>query len=83
MIGIPVTGPDCAEARFAKSFPTTLKRLSRADFERLVLYGHDSWLTRSRLSDPRMRLARRIHSTVTLFAKLRGLSMSVPRTLAV
>ena len=36
----PDTGPDCPEARFAKSFPTILKRLSRADFERLALYGH-------------------------------------------
>ena len=35
-----MAGPDCPEARFAKSFPTTLKRLSRADFERLALYGH-------------------------------------------
>ena len=40
LIGTPVAGPDCPEARFAKSFPTTLKRLSRADFERLALYGH-------------------------------------------
>ena len=40
LIGTPVTGPDCAEARFAKSFPTTLKRLNRSDFERLAQYGH-------------------------------------------
>lgn len=40
-IGTPVTGPDCAEARFARSFPTSLKRLSRTDFERLAGYGHD------------------------------------------
>jgi NTE family protein len=39
LIGTPVTGPNCAEARFARSFPTSLKRLSRADFERLAGYG--------------------------------------------
>ncbi|MCK9366568.1 MAG: patatin-like phospholipase family protein [Metallibacterium scheffleri] len=41
LIGTPVTGPNCAEARFARSFPTSLKRLSRADFERLAGHGHD------------------------------------------
>lgn len=39
-IGTPVTGPDCAAARFARSFPTSLKRLSRENFERLAGYGH-------------------------------------------
>lgn len=40
LIGTSVTGPACDEARFAKSFPTTLKRLVRTDFERLAQYGH-------------------------------------------
>lgn len=39
LIGTPVWGPECSEARFARSFPTSLKRLSRADFERLAGYG--------------------------------------------
>lgn len=40
LIGTSVTGPTCTEARFAKSFPTTLKRLTRTNFERLAQYGH-------------------------------------------
>lgn len=40
LIGTPVAGPDCAEARFARSFPTSLKRLSRSDFERLAGHGY-------------------------------------------
>lgn len=40
LIGTPVAGPDCAEARFARSFPTSLKCLSRGDFERLAGYGY-------------------------------------------
>lgn len=40
LIGTAVSGPDCTEAKFARSFPTSLKRLSRADFERLAGYGH-------------------------------------------
>ncbi len=40
LIGTPVAGPDCAEARFARSFSTSLKCLSRGDFERLAGYGY-------------------------------------------
>lgn len=40
LIGTAIAGPDCTEARFARSFPTSLKRLSRTDFERLAGYGH-------------------------------------------
>jgi NTE family protein len=40
LIGTEVEGPQCAEARFARSFPTNLKRLSRETFERLARYGH-------------------------------------------
>lgn len=39
LIGTPVAGPDCADARFARSYRTSLKRLSRGDFERLAGYG--------------------------------------------
>ena len=39
LIGTPVSGPDCAEALFARSFPTSLRRLTRANFERLAAYG--------------------------------------------
>jgi NTE family protein len=40
LIGTAISGPDCTEAKFARSFPTSLKRLSRTDFERLAGYGH-------------------------------------------
>lgn len=40
VIGTPVHGNDCA-ATFAKSFPTSLKRLSADDFRRLSDYGYD------------------------------------------
>lgn len=40
LIGTPVAGPDCAEALFARTFATSLKRLARADFERLAGYGY-------------------------------------------
>lgn len=40
LIGTPVSGPNCEEARFARTFPTSLKRLKRAEFERLAGYGH-------------------------------------------
>lgn len=39
LIGTPVSGLHCAEAQFARSFPTSLKRLTRANFQRLAGYG--------------------------------------------
>ena len=39
-IGAPVHGDDCTSA-FAKSFPTSLKRLSVQDFRRLSNYGYE------------------------------------------
>jgi NTE family protein len=40
-IGTPVTGPGCPEAEFAKTFPTSLERFDRGDFDRLLQHGYD------------------------------------------
>lgn len=40
LIGTPVTGSECADAHFARTFPTSLKRLDRAEFERLAGHGY-------------------------------------------
>jgi NTE family protein len=40
-IGFQVSGGECQEAQFARTFPTSLKRFDRRDFERLTQYGYD------------------------------------------
>ena len=40
LIGTPVAGSKCAEAQFARTFPTSLKRLCGAEFERLAGHGY-------------------------------------------
>lgn len=40
VIGTPVSGGRCAEADFARSFPTSLKQLDREILERLARYGY-------------------------------------------
>jgi NTE family protein len=40
LIGTPATGADCPEAAFAKRFPTSLKRLTKSDFDRLAGHGY-------------------------------------------
>lgn len=40
VIGTPVGGRSCAEAAYARSFPTSLKRLDRSELERLANYGY-------------------------------------------
>lgn len=41
LIGTEVTGPGCAEAQFARSFPTSLRRVEPALLDRLARYGYD------------------------------------------
>jgi NTE family protein len=40
-IGMSVSGKNCQKAVFAKSFPTSLKRLGREEFNRLSAYGYE------------------------------------------
>jgi len=47
-IGTNITDPKCAEAEFARTFPTTLDRFDRRDFERLVSHGYDVALKTNR-----------------------------------
>lgn len=40
VIGTPVSGKVCAEAEFARSFPTSLRQLKAPEFDRLARYGY-------------------------------------------
>ena len=39
-IGTPINGPDCADAIYATTFPTSLERFEKEDLERLSNYGY-------------------------------------------
>jgi NTE family protein len=39
-IGTPINGRDCPDARYATTFPTSLDRFSKDDFQRLCSYGY-------------------------------------------
>ncbi|MEK6668980.1 MAG: patatin-like phospholipase family protein [Pseudomonadota bacterium] len=40
-IGTAIHGESCAEAQFAKTFPTSLERFDQRDFDRITSYGYE------------------------------------------